>query len=109
MTVAQRKAYNRIWIVSETVFSMDGDRNELDRLIDLADKYDALLYSDDAHALGVLGENGLGLNYGKTGIDISLGTFGKSFGSFGSFAACSAEMKDYLVNFSSGFIFFYQA
>lgn len=97
--------YNRIWIVSETVFSMDGDRNDIDRLIELSEKYNALLYSDDAHAIGVLGERGLGLNYGKKGIDISLGTFGKAFGSFGAFALCSKEMKDYLINFAGGFIY----
>lgn len=102
---AGKASYNRIWIVTETVFSMDGDRNDIDRLIELSNKYDALLYSDDAHALGVLGENGLGLNYGKKGIDISLGTFGKSFGSFGAFAACSKEMKEYLINFAGGFIY----
>jgi len=102
---AQKSSYNRVWIVSETVFSMDGDRNDIDRLIQLAEKYNALLYSDDAHALGVLGKKGLGLNYGKKGIDISLGTFGKAFGSFGAFALCSKEMKDYLINFSGGFIY----
>jgi len=102
---AEKGSYNRISIVSETVFSMDGDRNDIDRLIELSNKYDALLYSDDAHALGVLGSHGLGLNYGKEGIDISLGTFGKSFGSFGAFALCSQEMKDYLINFASGFIY----
>jgi 8-amino-7-oxononanoate synthase len=100
-----KKNYNRIWIVSETVFSMDGDQCDIDALIELANKYKALLYSDDAHALGVLGESGLGLNFGKSGIDISLGTFGKSFGSFGAFATCSKRMKEYLVNFSSGFIY----
>lgn len=100
-----RARYNRIWIVSETVFSMDGDRNDIDRLIEISEKYNALLYSDDAHAVGVLGEKGLGLNYGKEGIDISLGTFGKAFGSFGAFALCSKEMKDYLINFAGGFIY----
>jgi len=102
---AQKRDYNRIWIVSETVFSMDGDRNNVDRLIALSNKYNSLLYSDDAHALGVLGTNGLGLNFGKEGIEISLGTFGKSFGSFGAFAACSNQMKDYLINFAGGFIY----
>ncbi len=97
--------YNRIWIVSETVFSMDGDRNDIDRLIEISENYNALLYSDDAHAVGVLGEKGLGLNYGKGGIDISLGTFGKAFGSFGAYALCSKEMKDYLINFAGGFIY----
>ncbi len=100
-----RTRYNRIWIVSETVFSMDGDRNDIDRLTDICEKYNALLYSDDAHAVGVLGEKGLGLNYGKRGIDISLGTFGKAFGSFGAFALCSKEMKDYLINFAGGFTY----
>lgn len=100
-----RARYNRIWIVSETVFSMDGDRNDIDRLIEISEKHNALLYSDDAHAIGVLGERGLGLNYGKEGIDISLGTFGKAFGSFGAFALCSKEMKDYLINFAGGFIY----
>lgn len=99
------KAYNRIWIVSETVFSMDGDRCDLDKLTELAERYDTLLYSDDAHALGVLGDNGLGLNYDRKGVHLSLGTFGKAFGSFGAFACCSAEMKEYLVNFSPGFIY----
>ncbi len=102
---AQQESYNRILIVSETVFSMDGDRTDVEHLIFLAKKYDALLFSDDAHALGVLGEKGLGLNYGKVGIDISLGTFGKAFGSFGAFVACSKQMKDYLINFCAGFIY----
>lgn len=102
---AQSKSYNRIWIVSETVFSMDGDQNDLGRLIALAESYDALLFSDDAHALGVLGEKGLGLNFGRKGIHITLGTFGKAFGGFGAFVGCSKAMKDYLINFCSGFIY----
>lgn len=99
------KSYNRIWIVSETVFSMDGDRNDLDGLIRLAQKYNAFLYSDDAHALGVLGESGLGLNFRKEGIDVSIGTFGKAFGAFGAFVGCSKAMKDYLINYCTGFIY----
>lgn len=101
----REEGHDRIWIITETVFSMDGDRNKLDDLIELSRKYDALLYSDDAHALGVLGERGLGLNYGKDGIDLSLGTFGKAFGSFGAFVACSQDMKDFLINFCPGFIY----
>ena len=99
------KPYNRIWVVSETVFGMDGDRSDVQGLIDLSEKYGALFYSDDAHALGVLGEKGLGLNAGKAGIDLSLGTFGKAFGGFGAFAGCSQKMKEHLINFSSGFIY----
>lgn len=102
---AQSIAYDRVWVVSETVFSMDGDKADVERIAALCSKYGALFYSDDAHALGVLGENGLGLNYGKKGIELSLGTFGKSFGAFGAFAACSSEMKEYLINFCPGFIY----
>ncbi|MFV1884889.1 MAG: 8-amino-7-oxononanoate synthase [Balneola sp.] len=102
---ASDKSYNRIWVVSETVFSMDGDQSDVEGLIELSQKYNALFYSDDAHALGVLGEKGLGLNYGKEGIEISLGTFGKAFGSFGAFVGCNSEMKDYLINFCPGFIY----
>ncbi|MBO6524478.1 MAG: 8-amino-7-oxononanoate synthase [Balneolaceae bacterium] len=105
LKTASNKDYNRIWVVSETVFSMDGDLNDIEGLIKLSEKYGALLYSDDAHALGVLGEKGLGLNYRKEGIDLSLGTFGKAFGSFGAFAGCSSETKDYLINFCPGFIY----
>lgn len=102
---AENGKYNRFLIVSETVFSMDGDRSPVADLVRLATEFNALFYSDDAHALGVLGENSLGLNYQQTGIDISLGTFGKAVGSFGAFAACSKEMKEFLVNHSGGFIY----
>lgn len=100
-----KKKYNRIWIVSETIFSMDGDQNDLATLLNLANEYGALFYSDDAHALGVFGKHGFGLNAGKDGIDISIGTFGKAFGSFGAFVGCGSEIKDYLINFCPGFIY----
>lgn len=102
---AGSKSYNRIWILTETVFSMDGDQNDLNELVSLSEKYNALLYSDDAHALGVLGINGLGLNFGREGIDVSIGTFGKAFGSFGAFIGCSKAMKEYLINYCPGFIY----
>ncbi len=101
---SESESFNRILIVSETVFSMDGDRNNLKRLISLSEQFGAMLYSDDAHALGVLGKKGLGLNFQKP-IDINLGAFGKGFGGFGAFVGCSKEMKEYLINFSSGFIY----
>lgn len=102
---AQKSSYNRIWVVSETVFSMDGDRANTAKLEALAEEHDALLYLDDAHAVGVWGKDGLGLNTGRNGIHLSLGTFGKSFGAFGAYVACSQKMRDYLVNFCPGFIY----
>lgn len=99
------KGFNRIWVITETIFSMDGDKSDLEDITRLCSKYEALLYSDDAHALGVLGDQGLGINYNMEGIDLSLGTFGKAFGGFGAFAACTFEMKDYLINYCPGFIY----
>ncbi len=101
----KKRDYNRIFIISETVFSMDGDRSSIHKLIELSNIYNAILYSDDAHALGVLGDKGLGLNFGHSGIDLSIGTFGKSFGGFGAFVGCSQEIRSYLINKASGFIY----
>lgn len=97
--------YERVLIVTESIFSMDGDCSELDRLITLAQRHDALLLVDDAHAVGVWGERGLGLTAKKSGIDLAVGTFGKAFGSFGAFVICNEKLKQYLVNFCPGFIY----
>jgi 8-amino-7-oxononanoate synthase len=93
------------WIVTESIFSMDGDETNLDKLIKLARENGAHLYIDDAHAAGVLGENGMGLASGKKGIDIIMGSFSKAFGSFGGYVACSKVTRDFLVNFCSGLIY----
>lgn len=102
---AEAKEYDRILIVTETVFSMDGDRSEVPAIAKLAEKYNTLLFVDDAHAVGVWGDRGLGLGYDTPGIDILLGTCGKAFGTFGAYVACSQKMKDYLVNYCPGFIY----
>jgi 8-amino-7-oxononanoate synthase len=94
------------FIVTETVFSMDGDRADLDALTTLADRYDAFLYLDEAHATGVLGPNGFGLAHGLAGPNcLVMGTFSKAMGSFGAYAACSATLRDYLVNRCAGLIY----
>lgn len=96
---------SRIVIVTETVFSMDGDRSDVEALIDLAQRYDAILYLDDAHAIGVLGKNGMGLAAHRAGVDVAIGTFGKAFGTFGAFVACSQKLRNYLINCCPGFIY----
>ena len=95
-------------IVTDGVFSMDGDLAPLKTLVQLARSYDALLMVDDAHGCGVLGATGRGsaeLCGVLDGIDIQMGTLGKGFGSFGAYAAASGTICDYLVNKSRSFIF----
>ncbi len=95
-------------IVTDGVFSMDGDIAPLPELASLAKQYDAILMVDDAHATGVLGKGGRGIaeHFGLTGqIHIQMGTLGKALGSFGAYAAGKKELIDYLVNSSRSFIF----
>jgi 8-amino-7-oxononanoate synthase len=95
---------SRILIVTESVFSMDGDQSDVDALVELAEAFQALLIIDEAHATGVLGPNGKGLTCHKD-VDLKMGTFGKGGGSFGAYIACTEDMRDYLVNFCYGFIY----
>jgi glycine C-acetyltransferase len=95
-------------IVTDGVFSMDGDIAPLAKLVQLAKSYDALLMVDDAHGSGVLGATGRGsgeLCGVLDGIDIHMGTLGKGFGSFGAYAAASGTICEYLVNKARSFIF----
>jgi 8-amino-7-oxononanoate synthase len=93
-------------IVTESVFSMDGDRADLAALMEIARRHDALLVVDEAHATGVLGTGGAGLTADLADKpDIVIGTFSKALGSFGAYVAASGEVCDYLVNACSGFIY----
>ena len=92
-------------IISDTVFSMDGDIADIGRLREIARRHNSLLYLDDAHATGVFGEKGEGLAHAESDADIVMGTFSKAMGAYGAYIACSAEMKEYLVNRCSSFIF----
>ncbi len=95
-------------IVTDGVFSMDGDIAPLQELVRLAKQYGALLMVDDAHGTGVLGATGRGsgeLMGVMDGIDIHMGTLGKGLGSFGAYAAASATICEYLVNKARSFIF----
>jgi 8-amino-7-oxononanoate synthase len=97
-------AHSRRVIVTESVFSMDGDVSDIDALVELAGEFDALLVIDEAHATGVLGERGMGLTCGKA-VDVCVGTFGKALGSFGAYIACGEKLWEYLVNCCPGFIY----
>lgn len=102
---ASAEDFSRVIVITESLFSMDGDRSNLEAIAELAESHEAWLFVDDAHAVGVWGEKGLGLAHGISGIDMVLGTCGKAFGGFGAFLLCSSKMKDYLINFCPGFIY----
>ncbi|RFD20559.1 8-amino-7-oxononanoate synthase [Komagataeibacter melaceti] len=91
-------------IVTESVFSMDGDRTDIGRLSAIARQHGAFTYVDEAHATGVLGPQGRGLCAGHD-IDLVMGTFSKALGGFGAFVAGSQALCDWLVNACSGFVF----
>ncbi len=90
------------FLLTESVFSMDGDVADLPRLGELAKQHSALLICDDAHATGILGAAGAGL-CGPA--DVTIGTFSKALGGFGAFVAGSQLMRDYLINRCAGFIY----
>ena len=104
----ERKNFNNAIIVSESVFSMDGDIADIETLVELKEKFNCILVLDEAHAFGVFGQNGLGVTE-KLGItdkvDIIVGTFGKAIGSMGAFATGSQTLIDYLTNKARSFIF----
>lgn len=97
------RSTKRIVVISESVFSMEGDRCDLSALVALKEEFDTLLIVDDAHAFGVLGRRGQGLACDPQ-IDLVVGTFGKACGSFGAFATCSEPLRSYLINCCSGFV-----
>lgn len=104
----ERKKSRKAMIVTETVFSMDGDRPPLKGLVELKNKYDCMLMLDEAHATGIFGKNGGGVAEEEglqAGADLIMGTFGKALGSFGAYAAASESMVKYLVNACRSFIY----
>lgn len=98
----------RKMIVTDGVFSMDGDTAPLPEILELAKKYKAIVYLDDAHATGILGKNGKGLeeffNIDHQ-VDVTMGTFTKCFGGVGGFVVGKQFLIDYLKIASDSFIF----
>lgn len=103
-----RKSYRRVIVVSESVFSMDGDVVDLSTLVEIKNQFNCQLYIDEAHSVGLYGENGLGMTehqHQLENIDFLVGTFGKAFASMGAFLLCSEVVKQYLINKSRSLIF----
>jgi len=109
LLAGKAKDHDQVLVIVESVYSMDGDSADIERLISLKRKYpNVLLYVDEAHAFGVLGPKGLGMAAASSApaeVDIIVGTFGKAAASMGAFAITSIDMHDYLVNTSRSFIF----
>ena len=108
LLIRERKNFNNAVIVSESVFSMDGDIANLQKLVELKEKYNCILILDEAHAFGVFGKKGLGVTeaLGITDkVDLIVGTFGKAIGSMGAFATGSRTLIEYLTNKARSFIF----
>jgi glycine C-acetyltransferase/8-amino-7-oxononanoate synthase len=95
-------------IVTDSVFSMDGDIAPLEGIVELARRYDCRVVVDEAHGTGCIGPDGRGAvaDAGLDGeIDVIVGTLGKALGAYGAFAACSAETAEFLTNASRPFIY----
>ncbi|HEX9151333.1 MAG TPA: 8-amino-7-oxononanoate synthase [Flavobacterium sp.] len=104
----QRNQNSVIYIVTESVFSMDGDTPNLEALVKLSEKYNCYLVIDEAHALGVFGEKGEGLVQDlnlQDRVFARIVTFGKGLGCHGAAILGSLELRDYLVNFARSFIY----
>ena len=102
-------AFERIIVVTESIFSMDGDETDLAELVQIKKQFSkVLLYVDEAHAIGVRGEQGLGCaeQYNVIDeIDLLVGTFGKAMASIGGYLICHPIIRDYLINAMRPLIF----
>ncbi len=104
----QRPAKGRCLIVTESVFSMDGDCAPLAEIADLAATYSAMLMVDEAHATGVFGPGGAGIVAARKlekKVHISMGTLSKALGAYGGFCACAQDMRKLLINKARSLIF----
>lgn len=108
LLIKHRKEHKKAIIISESVFSMDGDIADIKKLIELKKKYDCYLMIDEAHAFGIFGNNLAGISDRDNvlnDVDIITATLGKSFASMGAFCVSSKTIIDYLINKANSFIF----
>ena len=101
LLIKNHQKFDRILVISESVFSMDGDISDIEKLKELSKKYQCLLLIDDAHGLGILQQK----NQNDYSYYLQMGTFSKACGSYGGYVCASNEIIDYLTNFSRGSIF----
>ena len=103
------RQYEQVLLVTESIFSMDGDIAPLASLVELKHEFkNLLLYVDEAHAVGIRGKGGLGIAEEQNcidGIDFLCGTMGKAYASQGAFVICSGKAKDFFVNHARTLIF----
>ena len=107
-TERSRGAFFEIYVITESVFSMDGDSPNLEELVNLCEEYNCHLVVDEAHALGVFGDFGQGLVQSQglqNKVFATIMTFGKGLGCHGAAILGSQELKNYLVNFARSFIY----
>jgi 8-amino-7-oxononanoate synthase len=92
-------------VVTEAIFSMDGDSPDLGLLCTIADEHDAILYVDEAHSFGLKGEAGQGMVAAFPRVDIIGTMFGKAMGGSGGCIACNGVVAEYMINHAGGFIY----
>ncbi len=104
----ERKNFRNALLVTETVFSMDGDIAPIPEMVGLKDEFDCLFMVDEAHATGIFGDHGSGvveLAGRSADVDIVMGTFSKALGGFGAYAAFSHKIRNFLINTCRSFIY----
>lgn len=104
----ERLKFKQALIITETIFSMDGDRPSLKELVGLAKNYNCKLMVDEAHATGIFGKKGAGVVEEEAlagEVDLIMGTFSKALGSFGAYLASTSKVVEYLINTCRSFIY----